>query len=320
MAFDHDHRPKLTPSHDHDHDQETHRPLERRRLAYCIWLTGAMMIVEWIAGWMVNSLALMSDAGHMLTHFFALAVSYVAIYFANRPPTSRVTYGFYRVEILAALLNGITLMIITIGICITAYSRVLHPPLVDTTPMLGVAVVGLLVNVVTALLLHGASKQDLNIKGAYLHMLGDTLSSLAVIGGGVLMWWKGWYIVDPLLSIGICLWILLWSWRLIRDSTLVLMEATPKQIDVDAVRQALVGNITEIQDVHDIHVWTITSGLYAMTAHVRVPDLSVSATMRIRAQAATLLDDRFDINHTILQFECPDVPIPAAAFPTPTIR
>lgn len=306
MAFDHEHRPKTGAEHTHTHGTapHVHRPLERRRLAYCIVLTGTMMVAEGIGGWMVNSLALLSDAGHMLTHFFALSVSYLAILFAGRPATTRVSYGFYRLEILAALLNGLTLVAITIGISIAAYGRILHPQPVESLPMLGVACIGLSVNIATALLLHRSHKEDLNVHGAYLHMLGDTFSSVAVIIGGVIMWRWGWYIIDPILSVVICVVILIWSWRLLRDSVLVLMEATPPQIDVDRVRTALLEGIGNVRDVHDIHVWAITTGLYAMTAHVRVADISVSATMQIRAQAAYILDERFDINHTILQFEC----------------
>lgn len=306
MAFDHEHRPKTGAEHAHTPGTapHVHRPLERRRLAYCIVLTGTMMVAEGIGGWMVNSLALLSDAGHMLTHFFALTVSYLAILFAGRPATTRVSYGFYRLEILAALLNGLTLVAITIGIGIAAYGRILHPQPVESLPMLGVALIGLAVNIATALLLQRSHKEDLNVHGAYLHMLGDTFSSVAVIVGGIMMWRWGWYIIDPILSVVICVVILIWSWRLLRDSILVLMEATPPQIDVDRVRTALLEGIGNVRDVHDIHVWAITTGLYAMTAHVRVADISVSATMQIRAQAAYILDERFDINHTILQFEC----------------
>ncbi|MBI4366736.1 MAG: cation transporter [Deltaproteobacteria bacterium] len=302
MAFDHDHRPKL--SHAGAHDGDGHRPLERYRLMLCMLLTGGMMIAEGIGGWWVNSLALLSDAGHMLTHFSALAVSYLAICFAGRAPTSRVSYGFYRLEILAALLNAATLFLITVGIGIAAYHRLAHPQPVASLQMLGVAIAGLLVNLATAFLLHPVSREDLNVKGAYLHMLSDTFSSVAVIGGALLMWWKRWYIADPILSVIICLVILVWAWRLLRDAVVVLMEATPAHIDVEAVRQSLLQQVNGVRDVHDVHIWAITSGLYAMTAHVRIDDCSISASMRIRAHAATVLDREYDISHAILQFEC----------------
>ncbi|MBI2346217.1 MAG: cation transporter [Deltaproteobacteria bacterium] len=278
--------------------------MERRRLSYCIWLTGGMMVAEAIGGWLVNSLALLSDAGHMLTHCFALLVSFLAIVFAGRPATSRVSYGFYRLEILAALFNGLTLLAIAVGIAIAAYARIVHPEPVNAVPMFWVALLGLAVNIATSVLLRDAGRDDLNVKGAYLHMLGDAWSSVGVLAGALLMWRWGWYLVDPLLAVGICCLILVWSWRLIRDAVLVLMEATPPHIDVEHVRAMLVREVPGIADVHDIHAWAITSGLYAMTAHVRVADLPISETMRIRAAAAKLLDDRFDITHAILQFEC----------------
>lgn len=278
--------------------------MERRRLVYCIWLTGLMMLAEGIGGWWVNSLALLSDAGHMLTHFFALAISYLAIIFAARPATLRVSYGYYRLEILAAAFNGVTLIAITIAIFVAAYQRILDPQPIETGPMLIVAVIGLAVNLATTLILHEVGEHDLNVKGAYLHMLSDTFSSVAVIIGGLVMRRWGWYIIDPLLSVLICVFILIWSWRLLRDSIMVLMEAAPPHIDVAVIRQTLIEQVEEIRDVHDIHVWAITTGLYAITAHVCVVDCTVATTMQIRARAAQLLDDRFDINHTILQFEC----------------
>lgn len=262
------------------------------------------MIAEGIGGWLANSLALLSDAGHMLTHFFALGVSFLAIVVAGRPPTERVSYGFYRIEILAALFNAVTLVAITIGIAIAAYGRIVNPQPVESVPMLIVACIGLAVNLATTFILHGVSKGDLNIKGAYLHMMGDTVSSVAVILGALVMWKWRIFLVDPVLSILICVLILIWSWRLMKDAVLVLMEATPKQLDPGLIREALVGGVEGISDIHDLHVWAITSGLYAFTAHIKVPDVNVSTTMHIRHEIEHLLDARFGITHTIIQFEC----------------
>lgn len=302
MPIDHHHSPKVV-GHDRA-DGGHHRPVERRRLVYCLWLTGGMMVAEWIGGWLVNSLALLSDAGHMLTHFFALGVSFLAIVVAGRPATERVSYGFYRVEILAALFNAVTLVAITVGIAVVAYGRLVNPQPVESLAMLVVACIGLAVNLATTFLLHSANRADLNIRGAYLHMMGDTISSIAVIVGALVMWKWHLFLVDPLLSVLICVLILIWSWRLVKDSVLVLMEATPKHIDPVLIKATLVNEVEGISDIHDVHVWAITSGLYALTAHIKVQDVQVSTTMHIRHEIERVLDARFDITHTILQFEC----------------
>lgn len=309
MGDSHVHRPKVSDGHHHDHGHshahtQSHRPKERRRLLYCILLTGLMMIAEGIGGYLTNSLALLSDAGHMLTHVAALAVSYGAIRVAARPPTKHATYGYYRVEILAALFNAISIVIICAFIAYEAYHRLLDPQPVLTLQMSIVAVIGLIVNVATAFMLHGASKDDLNVKGAYIHMLGDTFSSVAVIAGGIVMYTTGWFVVDPLLSILICLVILAWAYGLTRASVRVLMEATPRHVRLEEVERVLRQGIAVIVNIHDIHCWEITSGMYAMTAHVKVADCSVADTMRIRQTAEALLDEHFDITHVILQFEC----------------
>lgn len=267
-------------------------------------LTGLMMLGETVGGLWSNSLALLSDAGHMLTHFFALAVSYLAIRFAARPPTKSATYGYYRIEVLSALLNAVTLVIICAWICYAAIGRLRHPQEVQSVQMVVVAVVGLIVNLATAMILHGASREDRNIKGAYLHMLGDTLSSVAVILGGIAMTMWNTYIIDPLLSILLCVIILLWAYGLTRDAIRVLMEATPEHITVDVVAETLQQAIPEIAAVNDLHLWEITNRMYALTAHVHVGNISVAETMRIRQTAEQLLDERFDITHAILQFEC----------------
>lgn len=273
-------------------------------MGLCILLTGGMMLVEAVGGWLTDSLALLSDAGHMLTHFAALAVSYLAIRYAARPPTAQATFGYYRIEILAALLNAITLFLICAGIIYAAGLRMAHPVPIKSVQMSLVAIVGLLVNLTTAWILHQVSRDDVNVRGAYLHMLGDSISSVAVIAGGIAMSLWHWYILDPILSVVICLIILVWAYQLSRDAIRVLMEATPPHLSVAEIRTTLLREIPALRDVHDLHVWEITSGMYAMTAHVRVENTDVAATMQLRRRAEQLLDERFDITHVILQFEC----------------
>lgn len=299
----HHHYPKAEYSHSHGQGH-SHRPRERRRLLLCLILTGLMMVGEAVGGWFTNSLALLSDAGHMFTHFFALAVSYIAIRFAARPPTQFATYGYYRVEVLSALFNAVTLVVISVWIMAEAALRLTAPEPVQSIQMSLVALIGFGVNLTTAWILHAVSHDDVNVKGAYLHMLGDTLSSVAVILGGIAMALWQWYILDPILSIVICLVILYWAYGLTRDAVRVLMEATPKHVRLETITTTLRREIPELLDVHDLHVWEITSGMYALTAHIRVVDCSVRETMRIRQRAEQVLDEQFQIAHTILQFEC----------------
>ncbi len=263
-----------------------------------------MMVGEAVGGWFTNSLALLSDAGHMLTHFFALAVSYLAIRFAAKPPSATATYGYYRIEILAALLNAVTLVLISVWIVVEAVARLGAPEPVQSLQMSVVAVLGFLVNLATAMLLHAVSKDDMNVKGAYLHMLGDTLSSVAVILGGIAMAIWQWYILDPILSIVICVVIVWWAYGLTRDAVRVLMEATPRHVHIDVVRRVLLQEMSDVHDVEEIHVWEITSGLYAMTAHLKISNMSVADSMALRRRAETIVRQHFQITHAVFQCEC----------------
>ena len=291
-------------SHNH-----THRGEERSKLVLACALTGTMFIVEGIAGFLTNSLALLSDAGHMLTHMIALLISLGAIVFASRPPTARKTYGFYRLEILAALFNGATLFLITIWIFFHAYKRIINPEPVASGHMLIVAIVGLLVNLACAYILK-TSHGSLNIKSAFMHMMADTFSSLVVVFGAIIMHYTQWYILDPALSILICIIILVWSYQLITESVDILLEATPKDVDLENVVKSI-SELDEIEGVHDVHIWTITSGMYAMSAHIYIKDIMVSETQQIMSNINTLVNEKFSIGHTVIQFEsnvCSDNP------------
>jgi len=306
MSIHHNTKIDKVSNSSHNH---THRGEERSKLVLACALTGTMFIVEGIAGFLTNSLALLSDAGHMLTHMIALLISLGAIMFASRPPTARKTYGFYRLEILAALFNGATLFLITIWIFFHAYKRIINPEPVASGHMLIVAIVGLLVNLACAYILK-TSHGSLNIKSAFMHMMADTFSSLVVVFGAIIMHYTQWYILDPALSILICIIILVWSYQLITESVDILLEATPKDVDLENVVKSI-NELDEIEGVHDVHIWTITSGMYAMSAHVYIKDLMVSETHSIMANINTLVNEKFSIGHTVIQFEsnvCSDNP------------
>jgi cobalt-zinc-cadmium efflux system protein len=254
-------------------------------------ITGGIFIVELIGGIITNSLALISDAGHMLTHLFALLVSLFALYFAAKPPTGKKTYGFYRLEILAALFNGITLFAITLWIFYEAYHRFMHPETISSGKMFIVAFIGLIANVVCAYILKGDGHgHSLNVRAAFLHMLGDTLSSVGVITGAIIIYYTNWFIIDPIISVMICVLILIWSYKLVMESVDILLEATPKGINID--------------DVIDIHIWTITSGMYSMSGHIDTKDMMLSETTKLSKEINRVLGEKFKIGHTVIQFGC----------------
>lgn len=282
-------------------NHHNHRGEERRKLILAASLTGTMFIVEGVAGFLTNSLALLSDAGHMLTHLIALLISLGAILFAAKPPTSRKTYGFYRLEILAALFNGITLFLITLWIFSHAYQRIINPEPIASWQMFIVAIIGLFVNLACAYILK-TSHGSLNIKSAFIHMMADTFSSLIVVFGAIIMHYTHWYMLDPTLSILICIIILIWSYQLITDSVDILLEATPKDISLEDVVKSI-KQLAEVEDVHDIHIWTITSDMYAMSTHVCIKDLKVSETRGIMEKINTLVKGKYNIDHTVIQFE-----------------
>lgn len=240
----------------------------------------------------------------MLTHLFALLISLFAIVFASKPPTQKKTYGFYRLEILAALLNGVILFLITVWIFYESYHRFVSPEVISSGKMFFLAIVGLLANISCAYILksdeHGHS---LNVKSAFLHMLGDTLSSVGVIIGAIIIYYTNWYIVDPIISIMLCILILIWSYKLIMESVDILLEATPKEINVNDVISHL-EQISGVEGAHDIHIWTITSGMYAMSVHIDTKDMLISKTTVISKEINRILAEKFRIGHTVIQYGC----------------
>ncbi|MBI4436499.1 MAG: cation transporter [Candidatus Omnitrophica bacterium] len=289
---------------EHFHDLHLHPPrsLARKKLLWSIGLTGTMMVVEVIGGVLTNSLALLSDAGHMLTHFSALLVSFLAMVYAGRPAEKEKSFGFYRLEILAALLNSFILFVITFFIFVEAFKRIQDPRPIRELQMFLVAVVGLGVNLLSAKILSG-SAEDLNVKSAFLHMLGDTASSFGIVLGAIAIHFTQKPIIDPLLSVLIGVLILIWSWRLLRDSCHILLESSPRHIKVDEVVEAVRSGVQEVKDLHDVHIWEITSKMYAMTAHAIVEDMKISESSAVLDRINHLVENRFEIGHTNIQFE-----------------
>jgi cobalt-zinc-cadmium efflux system protein len=284
--------------HSHDHSHAAGQPTGRLKLALA--LTFLYMLAEAVGGFATGSLALLADAGHMLTDVAAMILTLVAFWFAVRPASSKKTYGYYRLEILTALTNGVLLVVISIWIFVEAWRRMAAPPEVQSGEMTLIAGGGLFINLVCAWLLHGSHKESLNMRGAWLHIMGDVLGSLAAIVAGVLMYKFGWYQADPICSALIGLIIVYGAWKLIRESVNILLEGTPAHIDLAAVEEAIVGT-DGIDNVHDLHIWTITSGLEALSAHViHRQDISQSDLLKkLRAK----LHDSFGIDHLTIQME-----------------
>ena len=299
--------------HDHHHHGHGHGPRhsgarargeershDRRRLSRALALTAVILVAEAVGGWVSNSLALLSDAGHMLTDVSALALSLLALWMAEKPHTLKKTYGFYRMEILSALANGVALLGITCGILYEAYQRIRAPEPVLMGGAAVVAAVGLLANGISMRLLHGS--QSMNVRGAFLHVVGDALSSVGVLVGLGVMKLTGWLWVDPVVSVAISVIIVAGAFRLVRDAVDVLLEAAPAHVDLDAVKNIL-SAVPGVTAVHDLHVWTISSGIYALSAHLVVLDPMVCNNDQILSAVKHELFDRFGIDHTTIQIE-----------------
>ena len=288
-------------NHTHSHERRSSQSLRSLKLA--LGLTFVYMIAEAVGGWMPNSLALLADAGHMLTDVAALSLTLAAIWFASRPATSKKTYGYYRYEILAAFINGVALVLISMWVIYEAVERWNSPPEVKGLGLTLIAVGGLLVNLIAAYLLHGDHAHDLNLRGAWLHVIGDALGSVTAIVAGVLILAFGWVWADAVGSFLISLIIIFGAWRLIRDSVNVLLEGTPAHINLTAVEESI-RQTEEVEDVHDLHVWTITSGMEALSVHV-VHRNTISQARLLRKIREKLHDD-FGIDHLTIQLETPE--------------
>ena len=284
----------------------SYRAKEQSRLFIAMIITGVTMFFEFFGGLWTNSLALLSDSAHMFSHPFSLGISYLAIWFAMKTPDESRSYGFYRAEILAALFNGFTLVLIVIGITYDALWRFFHPKPVDILPMLLIAIIGLVVNLATAMTLKSGSEKDLNVKSAFFHTLSDTISSVGIIIAGILIHTTGKVWLDPLASLLIALMIFIWGFGLIKEAIHILLESKPKHLSTEKIVTTIKKEIPEVLDIHHIHIWELASQLCALTAHVAVADITLSQSDRLREKMNGLLKQHFHITHTNLQFECHD--------------
>ncbi len=283
-------------SHDHGSAGSRHT----RRLVFALALTGSFTVVEAVTGYLANSLALLADAGHMLTDVAGLSFALIAIWFAQRPATRGKTYGYYRVEILAALFNGVLLFGVSAYILYEAYRRFSNPPDVSSVPLLVVASSGLAVNLVSAAILMSGAKESLNVRGAFLEVAGDLLGSAGAIAAGLILLTTGWRYADPLFAAGVGLFILPRTFRLMKEAVDVLLEGTPRDLDFE-VLAASMAEVAAVESVHDLHVWSVTSGFVALSGHVDVQE--DADRQQVLVDLHRVLKDRFDIDHVTIQIE-----------------
>ncbi len=290
------------PQRDDPHAGHSHggEGTSAKRLALVLALSATYMFAEFVGGLLSNSIALLADAGHMLSDVGALSLALFALWLAQRPPNSRRTYGYARTEILAALLNGATLVGISLYIFVEAFGRLREPPPVQGSVVMGIAAGGLLINLIALWLLNANKSENLNVRGAWLHVLTDAMGSVGAILGGFAVWQFGWAWADPAISILIGLLVIYSSWALLRDSVSVLMEGAPRDVDVDAVRDALT-RCQGVTSVHDLHVWTIASGMYSLSAHITLTGTEPNEAILRRLEQT--LHKQFGIRHTTLQLE-----------------
>jgi cobalt-zinc-cadmium efflux system protein len=287
----------MAAGHSHPHSAAA---ANRLRLAWTLGLAAVYMLAEAVGGWLTGSLALLADAGHMLSDVGALGLSLFCMTMARRPPTSQRTYGYHRLEILAALANGAALVAISVFVLGEALARFRNLPEVEAPAMMAIAAGGLLVNLAGLWILRHGRDDSLNVRGAWLHVLTDALGSVQAIAAGALIWAFGWQWADPAASILIALLVIYSAWSLLKEATAVLMESAPAHMDVDEMRHAMMG-IPGVLEVHDLHVWTITSGLESLSAHVVVEEGRYNCDLLAEIRAA--LHDRFGIHHMTVQIE-----------------
>jgi cobalt-zinc-cadmium efflux system protein len=286
-----------------DHTTTNH-PVDdsSRGLKFALGITAVIVAVEIAGGIFSNSLSLLSDAGHMLVDVLSLALSLIALNLAKRPATVTRTFGLHRAEILAALANGVTLVLISAYIFYEAIHRFSNPPAVHTPLMIIVAAVGLAGNLVTIQLLRRSRRNNLNIRAAFFHVFGDTISSVGVIAAGIVIAVTGWEIADPVIAILIGCIILWGAVSLVRESADILLETVPKNIPLQQLTETVM-SVKGVVELHDLHVWTITSGIYALSTHVLIEDQMLSRTREITDEINHLLAQKFNIMHTTFQLE-----------------
>ncbi|KYK23931.1 hypothetical protein AYK25_00770 [Thermoplasmatales archaeon SM1-50] len=254
-----------------------YRHHEQKKLIFSLSITSIALILELIGGYLTNSIALLSDAGHMFTHVFALLIGLVAIIIARKPPCHHRTFGLYRAEVLAAFINGLFLLVIVGIIIYEAILRLLYPVEILGLEMLLIAFIGFLVNLISIMILRGSQKENLNIKSIFYHMFADAISSVGIVIAAVVIMYTNWTFIDPFVSIGISIIILLWAWGVLKDSARILLETSPKGLNIDMISDDLKKNFQEIRELHNVHLWSITPDMLVFSAHVQINQAKITS-------------------------------------------
>ncbi len=290
-------------NHGHNHNHHHQFESSSSRLSLAFWSQAGFFVVELVGGILSNSLALLADAGHMLSDVAALGLSLLALRWTLRSPTAQKTYGYHRLEILVALINGLVLWAMAGYIFYEAVSRFFQPPEISSTPLIVIASLGLLINLLGMYILMPTRERGINLRSAFIHLLSDSFASFTAVVAGLTILFLGWYWFDPVAGIVVGAMIVASSWQLVWEATAILMESTPKHIDLDEVKEALEAH-PEVKKVHDLHIWTIASGIFASSVHVAVdhpPDRDC-----VTWELEEILHDRFGLEHNTIQLEGPD--------------
>ncbi|UCF71141.1 MAG: cation transporter [candidate division WOR-3 bacterium] len=297
-----------THTHVHKHSAGIfeYRDVEKKKLTLSLIITAVVMVVEVVGGVLSRSIALISDAGHMFTHAFAITISLVAIVIASRPPCHHRTFGLYRAEILAAFINGLFLLGVGGLIIYEAIERIVKPEDVLALDMLVIALIGLAVNAVSILILHGSHRRNINIKGVFYHMIADAASSVGIVCAAVIIYFTGWNIIDPIVSIGISLVIVFWAWGILKESSKILLEMAPTGLNVDVIMEDLKEKFDEIKELEHAHLWTITADMLVFSAHVMLDDTHKSAEDQnhLVAEINSHLWKKYHIIESTIQILC----------------
>ena len=286
-------------------DDRAKQQSDIKRIQLALVLTGMFMLVEVVGGILSGSLALLADAGHMLTDTMALALSAIAFRMSSRPADAKRSYGYQRFQILAAFVNGLSLLVIVGWILFEAVQRILNPPLVMGQMMLVIATAGLVVNIIVFFVIHGGDQENLNMRGAALHVLGDLLGSIAAITAALMILYTGWMPIDPILSIGVAMLIFRSAWHLVKRSGHILLEGTPEWLDVNDMQSKIVASNPEVKEIHHVHVWGLTPQHPMLTMHVALKQIQPDTTSIVRS-IKNLIKEEYGINHSTIEVECDD--------------
>ncbi|MHA1996009.1 MAG: cation diffusion facilitator family transporter [Candidatus Hodarchaeales archaeon] len=285
-----------------------YRTVEKKRLLISFLITSLVMVLEVLGGLLTNSIALISDAGHMFTHSFAIAISLIAVYIARRPVCHHKTFGLFRAEILAAFINGLFLLLVVITLVYEAIMRIINPVDVMAAEMLVIAIIGLLVNTFSIFLLLGSRKSDLNLQGLFYHILGDTASSIGIVIAAVVIYFSRWTIIDPLVSLLISIIILIWAIGILRDSTRILLEMTPKGLTIDIIEDDIKQKFPDVKAIYNTHLWTVTSEMLVFSCHIRLSQLiSTSQQDDLVSRVNNYLHTKYQIVESTIQVQFSEI-------------